>query len=278
MKPILKWVGGKTQLLQELVPLIQPYLKDNTYYEPFVGGGALAFALEYPNTIIGDMNSELTEMYESIRDHPQELLSDLREHQTNHNAQWYHMIRGLDRTGGIRQLTKWCRAARTIYLNKTCFNGLYRVNSKGYFNSPMGRTTNGVTPDIVQEDKILEMSRFLQTVQVRNCSYIDCVADAKPGDVVYFDPPYDKGTEIKTAGFVGYQKEGFTHDDLLLLKETCDALARKGCHVVISNNDTEFVRDLFKDYDIREVSAKRSINCKGSDRNNGKELIITKNI
>ena len=274
MKPVIKWVGGKTQLLKELKEIIIPVLKeDSYYYEPFCGGAALALDLEHKNTILNDLNSELINMYRVIKHKPEELIAELKCFQNSHNAEFYYHIRNLDRTDALSKISDVAKAARTIYLNKTCFNGLYRVNSKGQFNSPIGRTSSGKTPDIVQEDLIREMSKFLKTVQFHNGDYKDCLATAKAGDVVFFDPPYDQDESISSEGFVGYQKEGWTRKDLEELKTVCDELSIRGVKVVLTNNDTEFVRKLFTGYNFREVEVKRSINRDGNKRK-GKELII----
>lgn len=274
MKPVIKWVGGKTQLLKELKEIIIPALKeDSYYYEPFCGGAALALDLEHKNTILNDLNSELINMYRVIKDNPEELISELKRFQNSHNAEFYYYIRNLDRADTLSKMSDVVKAARTIYLNKTCFNGLYRVNSKGQFNSPIGRTSSGKTPDIVQEDLIREMSKFLKTVQFHNGDYKDCLVTAKAGDVVFFDPPYDQDESISSEGFVGYQKEGWTRKDLEELKTVCDELSIRGVKVVLTNNDTEFVRELFTGYNFREVEVKRSINRDGNKRK-GKELII----
>ena len=274
MKPVIKWVGGKTQLLKELKEIIIPALKeDSYYYEPFCGGAALALDLEHKNTILNDLNSELINMYKVIRDNSEELITELKCFQNSHNAEFYYHIRNLDRTDALSKMSDVVKAARTIYLNKTCFNGLYRVNSKGQFNSPIGRTSSGKTPDIVQEDLIREMSKFLKTVQFHNGDYKDCLATTKNGDVVFFDPPYDQDESISSEGFVGYQKEGWTRKDLEELKTACDELSSRGVKVVLTNNDTEFVRKLFAGYNFREVEVKRSINRDGNKRK-GKELII----
>ena len=274
MKPVIKWVGGKTQLLKELKEIIIPTLKeDSYYYEPFCGGAALALDLEHKNTILNDLNSELITMYRVIKDNPEELISELKRFQNSHNAEFYYYIRNLDRTDALSKISDVAKAARTIYLNKTCFNGLYRVNSKGQFNSPIGRTSSGKTPDIVQEDLIREMSKFLKTVQFHNGDYRESLVHAKNGDVVFFDPPYDQDESISSEGFVGYQKEGWTRKDLEELKIVCDELSSRGVKVVLTNNDTEFVRKLFAGYNFREVEVKRSINRDGNKRK-GKELII----
>lgn len=274
MKPVIKWVGGKTQLLKELKEIIIPALKeDSYYYEPFCGGAALALDLEHKNTILNDLNSELINMYRVIRDNSEELISELKRFQNSHKAEFYYHIRNLDRTDALSKMSDVAKAARTIYLNKTCFNGLYRVNSKGQFNSPIGRTSSGKTPDIVQEDLIREMSKFLKTVQFHNGDYRESLVHAKNGDVVFFDPPYDQDESISSDGFVGYQKEGWTRKDLEELKTVCDELGIRGVKVVLTNNDTEFVRKLFAGYNFREVEVKRSINRDGNKRK-GKELII----
>ena len=274
MKPVIKWVGGKTQLLKELKEIIIPTLKeDSYYYEPFCGGAALALDLEHKNTILNDLNSELITMYRVIKDNPEELISELKRFQNSHNAEFYYYIRNLDRTDALSKISDVAKAARTIYLNKTCFNGLYRVNSKGQFNSPIGRTSSGKTPDIVQEDLIREMSKFLKTVQFHNGDYRESLVHAKNGDVVFFDPPYDQDESISSEGFVGYQKEGWTRKDLEELKIVCDELSSRGVKVVLTNNDTEFVRKLFAGYNFKEVEVKRSINRDGNKRK-GKELII----
>ena len=274
MKPVIKWVGGKTQMLEELLPLIRNNLNsDSTFYEPFAGGLAVSLALEHPKTVVNDLNSELINMYRVIRDNPEALIEVLKINQKNHSPENYYYIRDLDRHPEFETMSAVGKAARTIYLNKTCFNGLYRVNSKGYFNSPIGRTTSGKTPDIVQEELIREMSKFLKTVQFHNSDYKTCLETAADGDVIFLDPPYDQDESISTEGFVGYQKEGWTRQDLEELKLVCDRLSDRGCKVIITNNDTKFVRELFKDYNFREIEVKRSINRDGNKRK-GKELVI----
>ena len=274
MKPVIKWVGGKGSVLPLFEDLIKPYLKENnTFYEPFAGGLAVSLALQHKNTVVNDLNSELINMYKVIRDNPEELISELKCFQNSHNTEFYYHVRNLDRTDILSRMTDIVKAARTIYLNKTCFNGLYRVNSKGQFNSPIGRTSSGKTPDIVQEDLIREMSQYLKTVQFYNTDFGNVTLFAKPGDIFFFDPPYDTDEDIKSDGFVGYQKEGWKRSDLVRLKVVCDRLIREGCKVVLTNNDTEYVRELFKDYSFKEVEVKRSINRDGNNRK-GRELII----
>ena len=274
MKPRIKWGGGKTQLLKELKEIIVPSLKeDSYYYEPFCGGAALALDLEHKNTILNDLNSEIINMYKVIKNSPEELITELKSFQNNHNKEFYRRIRNLDRTDALSQMTDVAKAARTIYLNKTCFNGLYRVNSKGQFNSPIGRTSSGKPPDIVQENLIREMSKFLKTVQFYCGDYREHLNSVKNGDVVFFDPPYDQDESISSEGFVSYQKEGWTRKNLEELKTVCDELSSRAVKVVLTNNDTEFVRNLFAEYNFKKVEVKRSINRDGNKRK-GKELII----
>jgi len=282
MRPILKWPGGKCQLLEELKKYITPeLLAGNRYIEPFIGGGALAFDLGHKNTTISDLNPELTNLYNVVKKYPDLLIKELKKHQQmccciNTAGDWYYEVRAWDRESGFWDRPEEEIAARTVYLNKTCFNGLYRVNSKGYFNSPIGRSSSGKAPDIVQEQAIKELHDFLWNVDIKTGDYRTVVNDWKPmpGDVIFLDPPYDKGEEIETAGFVSYQKEGWTREDLKLMKSECDYWARLGAKIVITNNDTEFVRELFSDWEIHEVDVRRSINRNGDGRK-GKEVIIT---
>ena len=283
MKPILKWPGGKLQLLNELKKYITPeLLEGNRYIEPFIGGGALAFDLEHPNTTIADLNPELTNLYEVIKHFPEELIRELKQHQymaccEDFSEDYYYEVRAWDRDPDYKlKYDPVAKAARTVYLNKTCFNGLYRVNSKGYFNSPIGRSSSGKAPDIVQEEAIRELSKFLQTVDIKTGDYRTIVNDWKPmpGDVIFLDSPYDRDEDIKTDGFVGYQKEGWTRRDLEIMKSECDYWTRLGAKIVVTNNDTQFVRELFSDWEIHSVDVRRSINRNGDNRK-GKEVIIT---
>ena len=282
MKPILKWAGSKQQLLNELKKYITPeLLEGNRYIEPFIGGGALAFDLVHKNTTIADLNPELTNLYNVIKKYPDLLIKELKKHQVmccciNTAEDWYYEVRAWDREPDFFDRPEEEIAARTVYLNKTCFNGLYRVNSKGYFNSPMGRSSSGKAPDIVQEKAIRELHTFLQTVDIRTGDYRTVVNDWKPdpNSVIFLDPPYIKDEDIKTDGFVGYTKEGWSVHDLEIMKSECDYWSRLGAKIIVSNNDTSFVRELFSDWEIHEVAVRRSINRNGDNRK-GKEVIIT---
>lgn len=274
MEPILKWAGGKKQLKNELRLIITPeLLGSNRYYEPFIGGGFLAFSLEHNKTSINDYNGELINVYNVVRDFPEELIEELKAHQKNHSKEYYYKIRALDRDfKKYSRLSAVKKAARTIYLNKTCYNGLYRVNSNGFYNVPIGRSSR--MPDIVIPNKIHALSDYLNKKEIKiTCGdFEEAVKSAQKNDVIYFDPPYD----YENDGFKAYVNIGFNHSDLIRLRDLCDRLVKKGCKVIISNNDTKFVRECFnKDYyKIKEVETKRYINCKGKNRTKAREVII----
>lgn len=272
MEPLLKWAGGKRKLLTEIKKIISPeIIGKHKFYEPFVGGGSVAFNFNCPNTIINDINKELINVYVQVKLHPEELINELKKHKDNHNHDYYYSIRNMDRLPNYKQLSKIRKAARIIYLNKTCYNGLYRVNSKGYFNVPLGRYVN---PDIVSEQKIKELSKFLneKNVSIRNLEFYNAVLDAQEGDFIYFDPPYD----YENSGFISYSSKGFNRKNLKKLKKVCDKLINKGCHILVSNNDTEFVNNLFNDsnYTINRIEVNRFISCDGKNRQKAKEVLI----
>lgn len=276
MKPFLKWAGGKRQLL----PYIKNYINENAldgvrFYEPFIGGGSLFFHLQHGNSVINDFNGEIVNCYKVIKRAPHKLIEQLKIHENNHSKEYFYQIRSLDRNGKLEKMSDIEKAARTIYLNRTCYNGLYRVNRLGQFNTPIGRYVN---PLICDEENILEISRFLKRNRtiIRCCDFVEAVNDANDGDWVYFDPPYD----YENSGFVGYVKEGFSHADLLRLKLTCDELIARGCQVLLSNNDTKFVRETFSSdnyeivYETKIIKANRNINSKASKREKVDEVLI----
>lgn len=279
MRPIIKYPGGKTQLLPALTSIIEPALAENTdsvFYEPFCGGAAVSLYLERPNTVINDINIELVNMYQQIKENPEGVIDELSDMAAWHSESFYYGLRNRDRdTVEFAMLYPVERAARLLYLNHTCFNSLYRVNKKGQFNSPIGRAANGKTPDIVREDDIRKLSQFLQTVDIRCGSYLETTKLAKPGDVILLVPPYDQDPVINSKGFVSYTSDGWTREDLVKLKAESDRLVDLGCKVVITNNATNYVKKLFMDdrYEISEVSVRRSINSDGNKRT-GTEFII----
>lgn len=280
MKPVLKWAGGKRQLINVISSFINDEtIGEGTYFEPFFGGGCVYFNLQPKKAIINDFNNEIINVYKTIKNHPTELIKLLEEHAKNDSKEYFYKLRSLDRESDFNSKEKYdsvFKAARTVYLNKTCFNGLYRVNLKGQFNVPYAYYKN---PPVCDKENIRKISAFFRksNTEILCCDFEKAVEKAKAGDYIYFDPPYDYE---KQDGFVEYVKEGFSHKDLLRLKKVCDDLINRGCKVLISNNDTTFVRNTFKGdnfkivYETKEVSAKRSINCKGSKRRNAREVLI----
>lgn len=275
-RPFLKWAGGKRQLLPEIRKHFP--LKFGTYFEPFVGAGAVLFDLKPPSAVIGDANEELINCYRVVKSNPEELIRLAGEHERNDSESYFYEQRSLDREPGLTELSAEVRAARIIYLNKAGYNGLFRVNGRGQLNVPYGY--HDKPPQIVDPEVIRAVSRYLNEarVEIRIGDFKDAVAAAGSGDFVYFDPPYDR--EPKSTGFTGYARGGFGREGHKLLKEVCDDLTRRGCRVLLSNSATDFVRELFRNrkrYTVREVNARRSINSDGAGRGKVRELLIFNN-
>ncbi len=267
--PFLKWVGGKRQLMTEIEPLLPTRI--STYYEPFVGGGAVFLHTQPKKAVINDYNSELINVYETIRDNVDALIAHLAIHENN--SEYFYQIRGLDRQEGFNELSKVERASRVIYLNKTCFNGLYRVNSSGEFNTPFGRYKN---PNIINETVLRAVSNYLQKndIKLLNGDYQDALKNIRKGSFVYFDPPYDPVS--KSSNFTGYVQGGFDDKEQERLRDTCVKLNEKGINFLLSNSATELMKDLYnhKDFQIIEVGATRHINSVGSKRGEVKEILV----
>ncbi|MDQ3743431.1 MAG: DNA adenine methylase [Acidobacteriota bacterium] len=275
-RPFLKWAGGKGQLLREIRRYVPREF--GTYSEPFVGAGAVLFDLQPPRAVINDANEELINCYRVVKSNPEELIRLAAEHERNDSENYFYKIRSLDREPGLRALTPAQRAARVIYLNKTCFNGLYRVNGSGYFNVPYRKHVK--PPQIVDPEVIRAVSRYLNeaSVEIRSGDFRSAVAEAAAGDFVYFDPPYVPAS--KSASFTAYAPGGFGEESQRALKKLCDELTERGCCVLVSNSDTELVRDLFRNrrrYAVREVKARRNINSVGTRRGKVGELLIFNN-
>ncbi len=267
LKPILKWVGGKRQLLDDILPLIP---QCSTYVEPFVGGGAVLLSLQPKKAIINDYNAELINVYVCVRDHLEELLEALEKHKELNSADHFYKVRALDREPGFKNLPPIERAARIIYLNKTCYNGLYRVNLAGQFNSPYGKYKN---PAIVNEPVIRAMSAYLNGgVKILCGDYAQALKGLRKGAFVYLDPPYMPISS--SSSFTGYTEGGFDYDEQVRLKEECDKLASKGIHFIQSNSDCPEIRSLYSDYEILIVKAKRAINSQGNHRGEINEVLI----
>lgn len=274
-RPFLKWVGGKGQLLPQLEPLYPKAFKG--YHEPFVGGGAVFYSLAslvatktvsspFSRVHLGDCNEELVNAYNVVRDQLPALKQILKKHASAHNEAHYYATRAKD----VSKLTPVARAARILYLNRTCFNGLYRVNQKGGFNVPIGSYKN---PKIYEPDRLDAASSALQTAQIHVESYLSVEKRAKKGDFIYFDPPYDPLT--KTANFTSYTTSGFGDADQEELAELFARLDEKGCLVLLSNSYTPFMRRLYKKFTLRKVSARRAINSKASARGAITELLVS---
>ena len=266
-QPFLKWAGGKRQLLPE----IKKYLpkKYNTYFEPFVGAGALFFDQQPKNAIINDVNTELINCYEVIKNLSIDLIEDLKKHKNN--EKYFYKVRELDRTKEFKNLSIVERASRIIYLNKTCYNGLFRVNRQGQFNAPFGRYKN---PNIVNSETIKAINRLLNrnSVEILNTDFAKAVSSAKRNDFIYFDPPYDPVSD--TASFTGYSSNAFGKSEQERLKDLFEELTRRGCKVMLSNSATDFIYDLYKDYNVIRIQANRNINSVGTNRKKIDEFLI----
>jgi DNA adenine methylase len=267
----VKWAGGKQQLIEQLKPLFPK--KFNNYFEPFVGSGAVAFYIlqkyKPKKILLSDTNTELINAYNIIKTDVKRLVIELKQHKEYHLAdkpKYYYEIRGVN-PNDLPELEK---AARFIYLNKTCFNGLYRVNSKGGFNVPIGSYKN---PDIIQEDKLMVISKLLKKAEAKVMDFEKVISLAKKGDFIYFDPPYYPLKKGKS--FTSYQKGAFLEKEQERLAEVFKKLDKKGCLCMGSNSDTKFIKELYSDFNINIVKAKRLINSKAEGRGEINEVVIT---
>ena len=271
-KPFVKWAGGKRQL----IPILHRNLPESfgTYYEPFLGGGALLFHIltnkNGQKCSISDLNSDLVLTYTTIRDRIDALITSLKNHEKNYQKEsesYYYSIRENNPRGAIE------KTSRLLFLNRTCFNGLYRVNSKGKFNVPLGKYSN---PNIVNEENLRAVNHILQSSRISiKCRDFEAVLrDAKKGDLIYFDPPYQPVSS--TANFTSYTNKDFTYDDLTRLAELCLKLDSRGCKVLLSNSDSKEVADIFakNSWKITRIEANRSINSNSKKRTGHFELLI----
>ncbi len=266
-RPFLKWVGGKTQLLASIAQLVPD--RFGTYYEPFVGGGAVFFHLRPERAVLGDLNRELIDCFGAVRDCLDEVVAILDAH--IYDKDYFYDIRALDPA----TLPLPARAARTIYLNRTGFNGLYRVNRKGRFNVPFGRYSN---PTICDEENLEACREVLGAAELRCGGFDEVLATAAEGDFVYLDPPYVPVS--KTANFTSYVAGGFGPDDQDRLARQLVDLDRRGVRFVLSNADAEGVRAMYEDLGIASlriigVQALRAVNSKTTGRGRVGELLVT---
>ena len=267
-RPFLKWAGGKTRLLNQYESLLPNSFR--AYHEPFLGSGAVFFKLKTNDLIktarLGDRNSELVNCYRMVRDSLPQVIALLSEHQDNHSKEYFYNIRALDPL----DLAPVARASRTIYLNKTCFNGLFRLNRQGKFNVPFGRYTH---PSILNINRLTSASMALKGVQLITGNYRSIIDTVQSEDFVYIDPPYYPIS--KTANFTSYTSSRFTAIDQRELAAFVTNLTALGVSIMLSNSDTLLIRELYTDYYQHQVKTSRSINSKAARRGKISELVIT---
>ncbi len=242
MIPLIKWAGGKRKFVGQISQLFGPI--NGTYYEPFLGGGALLLHLQPKHAFCSDINPELINFYRVVKDDVEALVESLeKDFIPNHSKEFYYFVRGWDRDiVNYDTISSVKKAARFIYLNKTCYNGLWRVNRNGFNNVPFGRYKK---PTFPSAEELRRASCYFNesVIDFRECSYEQMAASAKAGDVVYFDPPYD--VEVGQSEFVSYTSSGFDRGDQIALKHFCDKLIDRGVKVGISNSNTDFIRSLY---------------------------------
>jgi DNA adenine methylase len=262
-RPFLKWAGGKSRLIAQY----QPYLPTNvrTYYEPFLGGGALFFHLKPQRAILSDINPELVNVYACVRDCVETVIAKLEHHAAHHSQTYYYQVRSSEPHASAE------KAARLIYLNKTCFNGLYRVNRQGQFNVPMGRYKN---PKICDPALLRAASTALQKATLTEQTF-DQILTQLPSeqDFVYFDPPYHPLSD--TSNFTAYSRSAFGEAEQIRLRDTFAKLSEQGTKVALSNSDCPFVRDLYQGFQIHTITATRAINSQPTKRGKITEVLIT---
>lgn len=270
-KPFVKWAGGKRSIIDKLMSLVPEDFK--AYYEPFVGGGAMLYELQPKKAVINDYNTELMNVYECIKDENKfvNMCSELNKHETNHSEEYYYEIRDLDRDKKkFNKLADYKRAARTIYLNKACFNGLYRVNSKNEFNVPSGKKIKVNTYDGPNLGIIHCLLNF-NDIQLLSTDFEEAVKNAKKGDFIYFDPPYDSDTST----FNSYTENGFGKEEQKRLSKVFKDLDKRGCYVMLSNYNTKLIKELYKGFNFNYVVAQRNIGASSKNRGKVEEVIIT---
>ena len=270
--PVLKWVGGKRQLISDIEPLIPK--KISTYVEPFVGGGAILFHLQPKKAIINDFNKELMNVYQVIKDNPNELIKVLKEHKELNSEDYFYEIRSLDRRDDFENLSSVQKAGRIIYLNKTCYNGLFRVNRAGFFNTPYGKYKN---PSIVNEVTIKAISNYFNSPNIKFLTgdYKEALKSLRRGAFVYFDPPYMPISS--SSSFTGYTEHGFDYEKQVELRDECLKLHDRGVKFLQSNSYSPEILELYSDqkvFNIEIVKAKRSINSQSDKRGEISEVLI----
>ena len=266
--PVLKWVGGKRQLLDVLTPLLPKRI--TVYCEPFVGGGALLFNLQPKIVYINDINSELIRVYEVIKNDVESLIIALQKFKNE--AEYFYAVRDWDRDKTkYASLSNVEKAARILYLNKTCYNGLFRVNNAGEFNTPFGNYRN---PNIVNAPVLRAVSLYLNSAKIHFTSsdYAEILKPLPKNVFVYLDPPYDPVSD--TSSFTGYSKTGFSREEQVRLRKCCDELHKRGLKFMLSNSATDFIIEQYAAYHIIIVKAKRAINSNGAKRGEVDEVVV----
>ena len=264
-RPFMKWAGGKSQLIPELVQRLP--VRFSNYFEPFIGSGALFFTVRPSGAMLSDINRELINVYRIVQDQVEALIKDLKRHR--HNSRYFYELRSADRKTDFWTWSEIERAGRTIFLNKTCFNGLFRVNSRGEFNVPFGDYKN---PTIADEENLRSCAAALRGAELEVQPF-DRIRDfVRSGDFVYFDPPYLPLTP--TANFTSYHSSGFGFQDHVKLRDLCIDLDKKGVRFMLSNSHTPQVLELFEGFDIDVVYANRAINSKAEGRGKVREVIV----
>ncbi|TFG02857.1 MAG: DNA adenine methylase [Promethearchaeota archaeon] len=265
-RPFLKWAGGKRQLISQMKKYFPKSFE--TYIEPFVGGGAVFFHILPPKAILMDINKELINCYKVVKENVFELIELLKNHKNEKN--YYYKIRAKDRNQKeYEKLSDVEKASRMIYLNRCCYNGLYRVNRKGQFNVPFGKYKN---PKFCDKENLLSVSKVLQDIRIIQGSFESCLKYANQNDFIYFDPPYQPISE--TSSFTSYSKEDFNKKSQVKLFNVFKTLDEKGCRLMLSNSNNDFLLNLYKDYKIIFLNAKRAINSVATKRGNIKEILV----
>ena len=269
LKPFVKWAGGKRQLLGEILERV-PHTYDN-FIEPFLGGGAVLFALHPKRALINDINASLIHTYKTIASEPQQFIVKIKELDSRiaeGGKEYYYLIRDLYNSKLMREEFDLELAALFVFLNKHCFNGLYRVNAKGLFNVPY----NNSKKSSIDEEVILEVSKYLKDLTICLGDFEDACKDAKEGDFIFLDSPY---APLNPSSFESYTKEGFDMESHIRLAKLFDDLTKRGCFCMLTNHNTEFINELYgnKGYKMDVVSVKRMINSDASKRT-GEEIII----
>ncbi|MDR1741643.1 MAG: DNA adenine methylase [Synergistaceae bacterium] len=267
--PVVKWVGGKRQLLDRLLPLL-PSRRIAQYCEPFVGGGAMLFSLQPNIAYVNDVNDALMGVYRVIRDDVEAIIAELGVHRNE--AGYFYEVRSWDRDRErYASMSDVQKAARIIYLNRTCYNGLFRVNSAGEFNSPFGNYKN---PSIVNAPLLRAVSQYLNKsgVHLSCADYAEVLGRIPGGTFVYLDPPYDPVSD--TASFTGYDKGGFGREEQERLRSECDRLSGRGIRFMLSNSATDFIRGLYAAYSVTVIRARRAVNSNPAGRGEVEEVVV----